>query len=96
MPIKRPTSGRQEAAVLQTFHLVRSSFFYLSAQMVRTQRKRLLACILHTAVLNTDHNSCPPEVMPCPMKSIYSSHQELKRWYSRNIYPWNIVGEEST
>ena len=34
-PIKHPTSGGQardqEAAVQQTFHLVRSSFFYLSA-----------------------------------------------------------------
>ena len=41
MPIKRPTSGGQahgqEAAVQQTFHLVRSSFFYLSALMVRTE-----------------------------------------------------------
>ena len=40
MSIKRPTSGGQmhdqEAAVLQTFHLERSSFFYLSALMVRT------------------------------------------------------------
>ena len=42
MSIKRPTSGRQaraqEAAVQQIFHLERSSFFYLSALMVRTQR----------------------------------------------------------
>ena len=41
MPIKRPTSGGQvrdqEAAVQQTFHLERSSFFYLSALMVRTE-----------------------------------------------------------
>ena len=42
MSIKRPTSGgqarTQEAAVQQIFHLERSSFFYLSALMVRTQR----------------------------------------------------------
>ena len=39
MSIKRPTSGGQtrdqEAAVQQTFHLERSSFFYLSLLMVR-------------------------------------------------------------
>ena len=42
MSIKHPTSGgqarAQEAAVQQIFHLERSSFFYLSALMVRTQR----------------------------------------------------------
>ena len=42
MPIKRPTSARQVhdqgAAVHQTFHLVRSSFCYLSALMVKSQR----------------------------------------------------------
>ena len=41
MSIKRPTSGgqarAQEAGVQQIFHLERSSFFYLSALMVRTQ-----------------------------------------------------------
>ena len=41
MPIKRPTSGGQacdqEVAVLCTFHLERSNFFYLSALMVRTE-----------------------------------------------------------
>ena len=41
MSIKRPTSGGQtrdeEAAVQQTFHLERSSFFYLSLLMVRTR-----------------------------------------------------------
>ena len=31
---------------------------------------QLLACILHTTVLNTDPNSCPPEVKPRPMKTI--------------------------
>jgi len=42
MSIKHPTSGgqvrAQEAAVQQIFHLERSSFFYLWAPMVRTQR----------------------------------------------------------
>jgi len=42
MSIKHPTSGgqacAQEAAVQQIFHFERSSFFYLSALMVRTQR----------------------------------------------------------
>ena len=41
MSIMRPTSGgqtrNQEAAVQWTFHLERSSFFYLSVLMVRTQ-----------------------------------------------------------
>ena len=32
---------------------------------------RLLACILHTAALNTDPDSCPPEVKSHPMKTIY-------------------------
>ena len=40
--IKRPTSGGQacdqEAAVQQTSHLERSSFFYLSTLMARTPR----------------------------------------------------------
>ena len=29
--------------------------------------------MLYTAALNTDPNSCPPEVKPRPMKTIYSS-----------------------
>ena len=41
MSIKRPISGgqtrNQEAAVQRTFHLERSSFFYLSLLMVRTR-----------------------------------------------------------
>ena len=41
MPIKHPTSRGQvhnlEAAIQQTFHFERNSFFYLSALMVRTQ-----------------------------------------------------------
>ena len=51
MSVKRPTSGGQtcdqEAAVQQTFHLERSSFFYLSILMVST-------FLPHTAALNTD------------------------------------------
>ena len=45
----------------------------------------LLACILHTTVLNTDPNSCPPEVKPRPMKTIHrptntcTSHQASAR-----------------
>ena len=42
MAIKHPTAGgqarAQEADVQQIFHLERSSFFYLSGLMVRTQR----------------------------------------------------------
>ena len=56
-----------------TFHLETSTFDYLSALMVYiqwTQRKHLPACILHTATLNTDSNSCPPAVKPRPMKTI--------------------------
>ena len=51
MPIKYPTSGwgrqvhDQEVAVQRTFHLVRSSCFYLSALMVRTQHKLSLSCL---------------------------------------------------
>ena len=74
MSVKRPISGgqarTQEAAVQQIFHLERSSFFDLSALMVRTQH-RLLACIMHTDALNTDPDSCPPEMKPRPMKTIY-------------------------
>ena len=50
-PIKHPTSGwgrqvhDQEVAVQRTFHLVRSSCFYLSALMVRTQHKLSLSCL---------------------------------------------------
>ena len=42
IPINHPTSGEQAraqgAAVQQIFHLERTSFFYLSALMVRTER----------------------------------------------------------
>ena len=34
--------------------------------------QRLLACIMHTDALNTDPDSCPPEVKPRPMKTIYN------------------------
>ena len=36
MSIKPSIPGGQEAAVQRTFHLERSSFFYLSVLMVRT------------------------------------------------------------
>ena len=35
----------------------------------------LLACILHTAALNTDPDSSPPEVKPRPMKTIYKGQK---------------------
>ena len=74
--IKCPTCGgqthNQEAAVQQTFHFKRSSFFYLSALMVRTQPS-FLASILHIAAPNTHPDSCPPEVKPHPIKTICSS-----------------------
>ena len=54
----------QEAAVQQTFHLERSSFFYLLIPMVRTQCSAYYP-ILHTAALN---DFCPSEVKPRPMK----------------------------
>ena len=33
--------------------------------------QHLLACVMHTDALNTDPDSCPPEVKPRPMKTIY-------------------------
>ena len=33
--------------------------------------QHLLACMMHTDVLNTDPDSCSPEVKPRPMKTIY-------------------------
>ena len=81
MSIKPPTSGgqtqNQEAAVKRTFHLERSGFFYLSALVVMT---RCRACILHVSALNIDPDSCPPEVRPRPMKTIYRSAQLLVFW----------------
>ena len=79
MPIKYPTSGwgrqvhDQEVAVQRTFHLVRSSCFYLSALMVRTQHKLSLSCLYFA------HNCAKhrprlflSEVKPRPMKTIYN------------------------
>ena len=74
MSAKRPTSRGQtrgqEAAVQRTFHLERSSFFYLSALMVRTQRSTPLP-VFYTrlAAPNADPDSCPLEVRPFPIKS---------------------------
>ena len=40
--------------------------------------QHLQACIMHMAVLNTDPDSCPPEVKPCPMKTFSGSgHVQL-------------------
>ena len=73
MSIKRPTSRgqarAQEAAVQQIFHLERSSFFSTNS---KDSTQRLLACTMHTDALNTDPDSCPPEVKLRPMKTIYS------------------------
>jgi len=41
-------------------------------QQGKDSTQRLLAYILYTAMLNTDPDSCPPEVKPRPMKTIYS------------------------
>ena len=46
--------------------------------MVRTQRKRLLARIMLTVVLNTDPEAGPPEVKPRPMKTISSASIKKK------------------
>ena len=70
MQIKRPTSGGQardqETAVQRTFHLERNSF----STNGKDSTQHLLACILYTAALNTDPDSCPPEVKPRSMKTI--------------------------
>ena len=70
-----PTSGGQtrdqEAAVQQTYHLERSSFFISFSANGKDLMKYLLACILHAAALNPDTDFCPPEVKPRPMKAVY-------------------------
>ena len=91
MSIKRPTSGgqarTQEAAVQQIFHLERSSFFSTNG---RDSTQRFLACTMHIDALNTDPNSCPSEVKPRPMKTIYTSpwHVEIVMLpYMEILYP---------
>ena len=71
-PTSGGQARNQEAAVQRTFHLERSldissvsyiyersSFFYLLALMVRTQRSTYY-CILHTTALNTDPDCNAP------------------------------------
>ena len=43
----------------------------------KNSTKCLLAYILYTTALNTDPDSCPPEVKLRPMKTIYSMWQKL-------------------
>ena len=56
--------------------------------------KCLLACILHTAALNTDPDSCPPEAKPCPMKTIYTklSSQLYYLWFNslKVLFEWQL------
>ena len=68
MSIKCPSSGGQacdQAAVQQTFHLERSSFFYLSSLMVRT---RCIALTSQYYAHRYTKHPCPLEVKPRPMK----------------------------
>ena len=63
--IKCPTSGgqvRDQEAACENQLLLSSNS--------NGKDQHLLACILPTAALNTDPNSCPPEVKPHPMKTI--------------------------
>ena len=61
MPIKHPTSRGQvhdqEVAVQWTFHLVRSSFLYLSALMLRTQCSTYFCISLATFIGSWCHRS---------------------------------------
>ena len=57
--------------------------------------QRLLACIMHTDALKTDPDSCPMEVKPRPMKTIYmctaidhnkvSSYSSTARFFSKIV-----------
>ena len=67
MPIKRPILPEGNQAIKKQLLLSFSTNGKDSTQ-------RLLACIWHTAALNTDLDSCPPEVKPRPMKTIYIVH----------------------
>ena len=90
MPIKCSTSRGQpcdqEAIVQWTFHLVRSNLFGLLAFMVRTQCITNYCCILCIA-LNTDFDSCPPEVKPPSWKpSILICSRKLLCSRTRLVY----------
>ena len=74
----------QEAAVQQTFHLERSSFFYLSVLMVSTYAVwHLLPCILDAAAVNPDTKFCPPEVKPHPQKTTYTKQITFHLMHSK-------------
>ena len=57
----------QEAAVHQPFCFERSSFFFIGTVGDG------LACNLHTAIPIADPATCPLEVKPHPMKTVYRS-----------------------
>ena len=59
----------EEAAVQRTFHLEQRSCLLSGTN--GKDSMGLLACILRTGALNTDPDSCLPEVKPRPMKTIY-------------------------
>ena len=67
----RGQTSDQEAAVQQTFHLERSSFFYLLCSDGKNSMYHFLACILHTIAPNAHPDSCLPGMKPHPMKIIY-------------------------
>ena len=75
MSIKRPTSRGQthdqEAAVQQTYHLERSSFFLSFSTNGKDLMKYLLPCILYAVALNPDTDFCTLKVKPRPMKAVY-------------------------
>ena len=78
MSIKHPTSERQEynQEAKWAFYLKRIKQ-PLSVLMVRTQRSG------YYSALNTDPDSCPPEVKPHPMKTMY---MRLSTTYSIPVY----------
>ena len=61
--------------------------------MVRTQRKRLLARIMLTVVLNTDPEAGPPEVKPRPMKTISSASIKKKqlKWNGMRFFTLTLT-----
>ena len=53
------------------FTLGEAASFIFQANGKDSTTWRLLACILHTAALSTNPDSCPLEVKPRPIKAIY-------------------------
>ena len=47
-----------------------------------------VACILHIAVLNTDPDSCPPEVKPHPIKTTYTTINNELKFYMHGGREW--------